>query len=481
MILVVSLMIIFVVFTAFFTKKLNIPLILISLLIGIIFGSDVTGIIYFDDAQLTKRVADIALIFVLFSGGFSIKYSDLKTVMKPVLLLSTVGVVITAVVSGFVFWLISGWDLTKSILLCSIISSTDAAAVFSILRTKQLNKDIALITEAESASNDPMAVVLTTFIIQLMIAAEVNIFSSIIVFFWQFVGGTSIGILIGFLATYLFNKIRDIDIRYYYLFLIGVILFTYGLANSIGVSGMLSVFFAGLIMGKSQLPHKNGLTSFIEILSFISYTGLFILLGLLVFPRSFSKIWLFGILLFVLITFVGRPIAVFLCTFFGKLSLKDKIFLNWSGIRGAVPVVLATYPMAVGIDNDHQIFNTVFFAVTLSIIIQGTTIAKLADMFGLAVKAKNKVKQKMELVTVHDTNYEMIEIFIDDEIYQGECKISDLSLPAGTTITMINREDTIIAPSGQTVILPGDTLYVLVNKEKVHECINEILGMFPRK
>ncbi|MCX7883032.1 MAG: cation:proton antiporter [Brevinematales bacterium] len=161
--------------------------------------------------------------------------------------------------------------------------------------------------------------------------------------------------------------------------------------------------------------------------------------------------------------------------------MKEKIFLSWSGIRGAVPIVLATYPAAAGIDNEHHIFNIVFFAVTLSILIQGTTIGKLADLLKLSGKAKNKAKQTMELITVHDTDYELIEIPIDEDIYQGECKISDLSLPVGTTITMINRNNAVIAPSGQTLIMPGDILSVLVEKNKIDECTHEILRMFLKR
>lgn len=234
-------------------------------------------------------------------------------------------------------------------------------------------------------------------------------------------------------------------------------------------------------MGNNKLPYKNGIASFTEILSFIANVGLFVLLGLLVFPKNFSKIWFLGIILFLIITLIARPITVFLCTFLTKLSIKEKIFLSWSGIRGAVPIVLATYPAAAGIDNQHEIFNIVFFSVILSVIFQGTTIGKLADLFKLSIKSRNRAMQTMELVTIHDTNYELIEIIIDDEIYQGECKVSDLSLPIGTTITMINRNNFVIAPSGQTLIIPGDVLSVLVDKNKINECTNEILRMFIKK
>lgn len=481
MLLLTALIIIFIVFSAVISRKLNIPLIIISLLIGIIFGSDVTGIIYFDNALFAKEVANIALIFILFAGGFGTKSSNLKSVIKPTMLLATIGVLITANISGLVFYLFSGWSFIHSLLLGAIISSTDAAAVFSILRSRSINKNVTMITEIESAANDPMAIVFTTFVIQFIVGSHFNTVSSILLFSWQLVGGVGFGILTGFIGTFLFNKLRDIDVGYFYLFLIGIILLSFGLADICEASGMLSAFFAGTVMGNKKLPYKSGISSFTEILSFIANVGLFVLLGLLVFPRNFSQIWFLGVMLFLIITFIARPIAVLLCTFFTKLSLKDKTFLSWSGIRGAVPIVLATYPAAAGIDNEHQIFNIVFFAVTLSVVFQGTTIGKLAELLDLSVKSRTKPTQTMELVTRHETNYELIEIFIDDEIYEGECKISNLSLPVGTTITMINRNNSVLAPSGGTFIYPGDILSVLIEKKKIKKATNEILRMFLKK
>lgn len=481
MLLIIAIIIIFIVFSAVISKKLNIPLIIISLSVGIIFGSDVTGLIYFDNAQLAKEIANIALIFVLFAGGFGTKYSNLKPVIKPTMILATIGVLLTANIAAVIFCFLSGWTFLKSLLLCAIISSTDAAAVFSILRSRSINKNVTSITEIESAANDPMAIIFTTFIIQFVLGSQLSTILSLILFFWQLIGGICFGILIGFIGIFIFNKIKDIDVGYFYLFLIGIILLSFGLTDLCRASGILSVFFTGLIMGNNKLPYKNGIASFSEILSFIANVGLFVLLGLLVFPKNFPKIWILGIILFLIITLIARPITVFLCTFLTKLSIKEKIFLSWSGIRGAVPIVLATYPSAAGIDNQHQIFNIVFFTVTLSILFQGTTIGKLADLFKLSFKSRNKSKQTMELVTTHDTNYELIEIFIDDYIYQGECKISNLSLPVGTTITMINRNNSVIAPSGQTLIIPGDILSVLVDKNKINECTIEILRMFLKK
>jgi cell volume regulation protein A len=480
-ILIVSIILLFTVFIARISHRLNVPLIIIALVIGMFFGSDISGLIYFDDAALAVDFANMALIFILFAGGFGTKSHHFQPVAKPSMLLATAGVLLTALITGSVFAVFSGWPFINSLLLCTILSSTDAAAVFSILKTRSINRTVSSITEIESAANDPMAIVSVTLLLQVMTGNGINTASSVLLFIWQMAGGVCLGLLSGMAGTRLFNKIRNIDIGYYYVFLIGMILFSFGIADLCRASGMLSVFFSGYIFGNRKIPFKSGISSFAETLSFIANVGLFILLGLLVFPGQLTSVWLTSIMLFLIIVLIGRPAAVFLCTFFTGLTLKDRIFISWSGLRGAVPIVLATYAAARGIDNGHQIFNIVFLTVTLSIIVQGTTVGKLADLLKLTGKPVGKPGQTMELVTIHDTNYELIEILIDKDMYEGESMISQMPLPAGITITMINRDNVIIAPRGSTIIYPGDILSVLVNHENIKKVSGIIIGSFTRK
>jgi len=476
--LIIAVILLFMVFVARLSTRLNIPLIIIALTIGIIFGSDVTGLIYFDDAVFARDVANIALIFILFAGGFGTKSNHFRSVAKPAMLLATGGVLITALITASLFSFVTGWPFLKSLLVSAIISSTDAAAVFSILRSRSINKNVASITEVESAANDPMAIISTTFILQIILGAGIDTTVSMVLFIWQLAGGVAFGILTGIVGTYLFNKIRNIDIGYYYVFLIGIILLSFSIADLSKASGMLSAFFTGYVLGNRKLPFKSGITSFTEMLSFISNVGLFIMLGLLVFPHKFSDIWITAIIIFLILTFIARPVAVLICTAFCGLKLREKLFISWGGLRGAVPIVLATYPAAAGIDNEHQIFNIVFFAVTLSIMIQGTTIGRLADIFNLTSKSRMKPGQTMELVTIHDTDYELIHIFIDPDMYMGELTISEMELPPGVTITMVNRNNTVIAPRGSTVIYPGDVLSILVSREKIKKVTKQVLGYF---
>ncbi len=481
MVLIISIILIFVVFVASLSHKLNVPLIIIALATGLIFGSDVTGLIYFDDASFGKNLANILLVFILFAGGFGTSAKTFRSVVVPTSLLATVGILVTAGATGILFSLLSGWPLPKAILVAVIISSTDAAAVFSILRTRSIRAKVSSISEIESAANDPMAIISTGFVINLVMGEKTSTLTSILHLVWQLGAGVGFGLLIGFAAVFLFRKVRNIDNSYYYILLIGFMFLSFGLADLCKASGMLSVFFTGLVMGNNKLPFRNGLSTFVGTLSFIANLGLFVFLGLLAFPRQFASIWLPGVIIFGVMTFVGRPLAVLLCTPGSGLSLKEKLFLSWSGLRGAVPIVLATYPAAAGLDGDHAIFNVVFFAVALSMVVQGTTIGKLVDLFKLGSRIKPKPEQTMELVTISNTSYELVEIRLDEDQFEGSCAISKMGLPADTTITMVSRDKQVIPPSGSTIVLPGDSLFVLLSEERLGEIRSVIEGCYKRK
>ncbi|MDL2229323.1 potassium/proton antiporter [Treponema sp. OttesenSCG-928-L16] len=478
MLLLIAAILIFLVLGAALFRRFNIPLIILALSLGIIFGSDVTGLIYFDNAVLTQRIADIALVFILFAGGYGIRRDDFKPIVVPTMLLATIGVLITMIVTAAVFYFISGWTFMRSVLVSALISSTDAAAVFSILRSRSIQKKVSSITEIESAANDPMAVISTTLIIQIMVGSSGFSGLSILLFFWQLAGGVAIGVAIGWIGIFLFKKLKDIDAGYYYIFLIALILASYSIADLVNVSGMLSAFFAGFMLGNNKLPFKTSISSFVSALSFIANTGLFILLGLLVFPRTLKDIWPLGLAMFAILSFIARPAAVFLCTLFQKFSFKEQAFLSWSGIRGSVPIVLATYPLAAGLDPDNHIFNIVFFAVTLSIIFQGTTIGRFADLLKLSTRETPKAKHKMELVTVYETSYDLVELYIDKDVYCGSCKVSEINLPADSTITLITRDSKIIAPRGASKIKPGDIVTLLVEESRIDEITRHILEKF---
>jgi len=474
-----ALVLISVVLTTTLAKRFSLPLILIALGVGIVFGSDVTGLIWFDDAHLTNELASGALIFILFAGGFETKRENLKLSLVPSMTLATVGVVVTAGVTGLLLWLWAGFSLPLALMIGTIVSCTDAAAVFSIFRTRAISKKVAATTELESAANDPMAIIATTLLVALVAQGghEGAWWTVGLDFLWKLAGGTVLGLGVGLGAVRLFRLLRHADRGYFYVLLIGIILLSYGLAELVHASGMLAAFFAGLILGNAKIPYRQGLETFLDALSTIANIGLFVLLGLLVFPKEFSTIWVQGVILFLVLTFVARPAAVWLSTLFGGFTWKDRVFLSWAGVRGAVPIVLATYPVAAGIEGGRDVFNLVFFAVGLSVLIQGTTVGKLADLLGLSLKSRPRPRQAMELVTFTESELELCELAVEGEGGR-RVPVADLGLPPGATITMVNRAEVIIAPRGSTEIQPGDVLYVLLKASDRDEAVDRLAAAF---
>lgn len=478
MYLIASLILLAIILVARIANKWRVPLVVVSLLAGILFGSDVLGIIYFDDFVLSRQIADFALVFILFIGGFGTKKSRLKSVLGPSMVLATIGVIVTAAVTAFFLKILLGYSYSYAILIACIIASTDAAAVFSILRSRSLNDKLSSVVEIESATNDPMAIILTSIAVQLTVAQLHNPLSIGISLLWQIAGGIAIGLLVGKTAVILFKHIKSLDKGYFYIYMIAIIMLSFGAADFCRASGVLSAFFAGYLIGNSNIPYKSSISTLLEAFSTIANVIIFVLLGLLVFPHEFRYVYVNGIMLFIILTFIARPVTVFCCTLFTKYTMKEKLFLSWSGLRGAVPIVLATYPAAAGVEGSKGIFNIVFFAVILSMVVQGSTITKLADLLKLSMKSKPKPKQVMELTTLHKSDLELIEIFIDDELYSGKTLVSKFDLPFGATITMVNRQDTIIAPRGNTEIMAGDVLFVLVNTMHIDAIHSEILKHF---
>lgn len=450
-----------VVFAARVTSRLNTPLILIALGVGIIFGSDVSGLVYFDDAALTQQLANIALIFVLFNGGFGTRRDRVQRVLAPSLNLATLGVLLTAGISTLFFHFVCSWDLLRSALIGVIISSTDAAAIFSILRNSPINPRLASIIELESAANDPMAIIATTFVIQFALIGVNSPLQTVLLLIWQLLGGIALGLGIGFIGLQLFRRLKDLDRAYFFILALSIMLLAYGLADLCKASGMLATFFCGFFLGNARFPYKKTVGHLLEALSAIANVGLFVLLGLLVFPRQFSHIWLQGVIVFLVLSFIARPLAVLLASLGKKYAWKERLFLSWSGIRGAVPIVLATYPAAAGLEGSSDIFNIVFFAVVLSVLVQGTTLGKVAKLLGLQGKNQVQPRQILELTTVNDSEMELMEWYIDPDFFKGSLLLKDLELPEGCSVSMINRSEEILVPRGKTLMLPGDVLFIL--------------------
>ena len=466
--LVIASLLIAVVLAAVFLERWSVPVILVALGLGIVFGSDVLGLYDFSNIQLTSSVANLALVFILFHGGFSTKRGDFRAVALPAGGLATWGVILTALFSFIVLRLLLDWPFELALLLSVIVSSTDAAAIFSILRRKPLQRQVASTVEIESAANDPMAILLTALAVEAIASGAQLGIGIVASFAWKFIVGPLIGYLLGRATTALFSRLNPQDRQHYYVLFLGVVLFIFSVAELVEASGILAVFVAGYVMGNRPFVHKQAVFSFSAALSSIANIGMFVMMGLLVFPHQWVDLWWKGVVLFAVLTFVSRPLAVFLGTLGMHLPWRDRTFIAWAGLRGAVPVVLATYPAAAGLASGSEVFNLVCFVVLLSVAVQGSTLGPVARLLGLFLFLRPSPAHSLELITMAESD---LDLFVVDLPDPGEAKgplIRDLKLPAGAVITLISRGRQVLSPKGNTRLEGWDQITILA-----HACDEE--------
>ncbi|MCC7204572.1 MAG: potassium/proton antiporter [Phycisphaeraceae bacterium] len=461
--LITPVILLVVVFVSALLDRWSVPVILIALGAGILFGSDVLNWWDFSDVALTSQMANMALVFILFQGGFSTRREHLRAVALPAGGLATWGVILTAAATFMVLWGCLRWPLEKAMLLSVIISSTDAAATFSILRRQSLPHKLSSIVEIESAANDPMAILLTLAAVQALTIGDARWHVVALAFLWKFAAGVGVGWLLGHAATWLFNRLRPQDRGHYYILSFAVILLIYGLGEMAASSAMLAVFVAGYVMGNRPFVHKQGVANFVSALSTIADTSMFVMMGLLVYPHQWADLWLQGIVLFVVLAFVARPVAVWLGTPGMRLGARNKLFISWAGLRGAVPIILATYPMAAGMAVGQDVFNLVFFAVILSVAFQGSTLGLLARWLNLSTQSRPRPLYNLELVTMAKSDMDLIVVDIPGPRDQPGPLISDLRLPPGSVITLVTRGEQVVIPKGGTRLLGWDQVTVLAH------------------
>lgn len=455
-----------VVLVASMLDRWSVPVILIALGAGILFGSDVLALWYFSDGVLANQVANIALVFILFQGGFSTRREDFKSVALVSGGLATWGVILTALATFLFLWGVLRWPVEKATLLAVIISSTDAAATFSILRRQSLPSRLSSALEIESAANDPMAILLTLAAIEALTGGSARWYVVVLMFIWKFTAGIGLGWLLGHAAVWTFNRLKPMDRGHYYVLSLGVVLLIYGIGELIQSSAMLAVFIAGFIMGNRPFIHKQGVANFTSSLATIADTSMFVLMGLLVFPRQWANLWFDGLVLFLVLTFVSRPVAVWLGTVGMRLGFKNRVFMAWAGLRGAVPIILATYPMAAGMAIGEEVFNLIFFAVILSVAIQGSTLGVVAKWLKLATVSRPKPPYSLELITMAKSDMDLIVVDMPGPQGAPGPRIADLKLPPGSVITLITRGNEVVVPKGSTRLQGWDQITVLARAEE---------------
>lgn len=457
--------------------KLGIPTLIIFLVVGMLAGSDGIGGIHFDDPNLAQSLGVIALSFILFSGGLETKWESVKPVLWQGVTLSTLGVLLTASSLGLFISYISDFTLTEGLLIGAIVSSTDAAAVFSILRSKSigLKGNLRPLLELESGSNDPMAYFLTIGITSLLVHKDTSFASLIPLFFQQMIIGAIAGFLLGKFMTWTLNKINlDYDGLYPVLTL-ALVFFTYSITTFFNGNGFLAVYLSAIILGNQNFIHKKSIIRFYDGQAWLMQIVMFITLGLLVFPKQILPFIGTGLVIALFLMFVARPLAVFLCLLFFKIKNRERLLVSWVGLRGAVPIIFATYPLLQGVEKSAMIFNIVFFIVLASVILQGTTIPIVAKRLYLFKPVKLKTRYPLELEMSDNFKNELFEIEIKESSNAVGRQIFQLKFPKTSLIVLINRNDKYITPSGTTTIVQGDKLFIMSDNNKDKDEIKQVI------
>jgi cell volume regulation protein A len=372
------------------SHRLGVPSLLFFLLIGMLAGSEGIGGFYFDNPSITQFIGIIALVIILFSGGLDTKFSEVRPILGQGLVLATVGVFITAMLTGiFLNWFLH-IPILVSLLIGSIISSTDAAAIFAIFNSKKmgLKNNIAPLLELESGTNDPMAYFLVTTLIFLILNPTTSLTSMVILLIKSLGLGIIVGLFFGKGGVWIINNIKLHTEGLYSVFTFAIAFLTFSVSYFLGGNGFLSVYIAALILGNSHFVHKTEQVQFFDGIALLMQIIMFLTLGLLVFPSQIVPVLGIGIFVSVVLILVARPVAVFLCLLPFKVGFKDKIFISWVGIKGAVPIIFATYPIVAGIEGSEIIFNIIFFITIISALVQGSTIEILAKYLGLYIPNK---------------------------------------------------------------------------------------------
>jgi len=449
------------------SDRFAIPALLLFLVIGMLAGSEGIGGIHFDNAQLAKSIGVIALIFIIFSGGLDTNWKDTRAVAWPGVILSTLGVLLTAVITGLCAVYILKFSFLEGMLLGSIVSSTDAAAVFSILRSKRisLKQPLKPLLEFESGSNDPMAVFLTVSFISILTLKNMSIVSLIPRFFLDMGMGALIGYLMARFIVFFINRLKLYYEGLYPVIMISLVLLTYVIAVFLKGNGILAVYLAGLMLGQAEFPNKRMIVRFHDGLAWLMQIAMFVTLGLLVFPSHIVPLIGAGLLLTLLLMVVARPVSVFLCLLPFKISTRKKAMIAWVGLRGSVPIILATFPFMAGIAQADTIFNIVFFIVIASVLIQGTSIPIISKMLKLDAPWANRKSYPIEFEKTEGMDAELTDIIVPYNSGSAGKMIRGLNVPEKCLIMLISRNDKFIIPAGPTIIEGGDVLLVLANTE----------------
>lgn len=471
MLLAGSVLLLVSIFSSKLSDRFSVPALALFLGLGMLAGSESIGGIYFDNASFAKSLGIVALSFILFSGGLDTKYETIRKVLWQGLTLSTFGVLLTAIIVGYSAKLLLGFSLMEGLLLGAVVSSTDAAAVFSILRSKNiaLKRQLKPLLELESGSNDPMAVFLTVGLIQLVQHPGLSFAHLGWLFVRQMTLGALAGIFMAWVASRLINRIKLEYEGLYPVLTFSLVLFTYGITAAFDGNGFLAVYLMGLLLSRKGFHYKNSLMRFHDGLAWLMQIAMFLTLGLLVFPSRLVPVAGAGLAVAVVLCFLARPLSVFLCLLFYKMSLNDKAMIAWVGLRGAAPIVLATFPLLAGVDKAGMIFNVVFFIVLISVLLQGTSLPWVAKLLRVNAPLEKRARSPIELEQTEGIDAELLEFIVP---YGGKAagrSLYELGLPPDSLVVLVCRNDRFIVAKGNTTLEEGDVVVSLVSKNDIQK------------
>ncbi|HCJ75109.1 potassium/proton antiporter [Thermoguttaceae bacterium LCP21S3_D4] len=457
------------------SNKLGIPMLLAYILLGMMFGTDGILKIPFDNFTIAEQICTVSLIFIMFYGGFGTNWKQAKPVAGKAVLLSTVGVILTAVTTGAFCHFILKMDFWESMLIGSVISSTDAASVFSILRSKRLNlkNNTASMLEVESGSNDPCSYMLTVIILTIM-SGELSGSSLVVMIFSQIIFGILVGVVVALAAAFILKKVNFATDGFDTIFVFSMALVSYAGASMINGNGYLAAYIAGIILGNSPLHHKKSLVHFFDGITGLMQMLIFFLLGLLAYPSQLPKILPIALAIAVFLTFVARPISVFAILTPFRCPVKQQLLVSWAGLRGAASIVFAIMATVSPAYTKNDLFHIVIFIVLFSISIQGTLLGFVAKKLDMIDENGNVMK------TFSDYSDEMPVEFVKISIKEGHPwenrRIKDLTSLPDLLLVLILRGEERIIPNGNTVVLAGDkiVLSALSPEENLGICLTEI-------
>lgn len=450
--------------------RFNAPALLLFLAVGLFFGYDILS---FNSPELTQFVGMVSLCVILFSGGMDTKFSEIRPVIGSGVTLATAGVLSTALLLGGFVYLVApfvGFELSfpMALLLAATISSTDSASVFSILRTRRqgLRENLRPLLELESGSNDPMAYILVVLLVEVLGGGhgDVGIMGGLLMFIVQMLVGGAMGLLFGRLATWVMNKININNASLYSVLLLAFVFFTFSFTSIVRGNGYLAVYIAGLIVGNNRLVNKRNVVTFFDGITWLFQIIMFIMLGLLVDLHKAlePRILILGVASGLFLMFVARPLATLLCLSpFRKFSTKARLYISWVGLRGAVPIIFATYPWVAHIEDAEIIFNVVFIMTILSLVIQGTTVSSMAELLGLAYEEKSS---KFEEALQDQVRSAFTEIAVTPQMLLAGDTLKTVTLPDNTLVVMVCRDGDYFVPKGNTKLQLDDKLLILSDR-----------------